>query len=182
VGLDQIIVNCKKNCPKAQEELYGLFAKKLFGVCLKYSKSYADAQDNLHDGFILILDRINQFSNKGSFEGWAKRVMINNALHKFKDVRFLNIVDTDLAEEDVTIGDEPIALDTLLKMVQQLPDQYRLVFSLYVLDGYSHKEIAEILKITTGTTKSNLARARMILREKINTYTGNPIRTKYNAR
>ncbi len=182
MGLDQIIANCKKNCPKAQEELYKLFAKKLFGVCLKYSKSYADAQDNLHDGFIIILDKINQFSNKGSFEGWAKRVVINNALQKFKTVRFLDIVDADFPEEEITLDEEPIVLDALLKMVQELPDQYRLVFSLYVLDGYSHKEIADMLNITTGTTKSNLARARIILREKINTYTGNPTSIKYHER
>ena len=80
--LDQLIEECKKHNPKAQEQLYHLFSKKFFGLCLKYSSNYADAQDNLQDGFILLFKKIEQFSGKGSFEGWAKRVMINNALQK----------------------------------------------------------------------------------------------------
>jgi RNA polymerase sigma-70 factor (ECF subfamily) len=170
VGLDQLIADCKKNCPKAQEQLYQLFSKKLFGVCLKYSINYADAEDNLQDGFLIIYDKIKQFNFKGSFEGWAKRIIINNALQKFRDVRFMEIVDDTVTDEEVEIDDENISIDYLMQIIQELPDQYRLVFNLYVLDGYSHKEVAEMLKITTGTTKSNLARARMILKEKIENY------------
>nr|WP_231380039.1 sigma-70 family RNA polymerase sigma factor [Flavobacterium sp. CG_9.1] len=165
-----MITDCKKNCPKAQEQLYQLFSKKLFGVCLKYSINYADAEDNLQDGFLIIYDKIKQFNFKGSFEGWAKRIIINNALQKFRDVRFMEIVDDTVADEEVEIDDENISIDYLMQIIQELPDQYRLVFNLYVLDGYSHKEVAEMLKITTGTTKSNLARARMILKEKIENY------------
>ncbi|TDE04388.1 RNA polymerase sigma factor [Flavobacterium sandaracinum] len=170
MGLDQLITDCKKNCPKAQEQLYQLFSKKLFVVCLKYSINYADAEDNLQDGFLIIYDKIKQFNFKGSFEGWAKRILINNALQKFRDVRFMEIVDDTVADEEVEIDDENISIDYLMQIIQELPDQYRLVFNLYVLDGYSHKEVAEMLKITTGTTKSNLARARMILKEKIENY------------
>lgn len=171
MGLDQIINDCKKNNSKAQEQLYQLFSKKFFGVCLKYSSNYADAQDNLQDGFLIIFRKINQFSGKGSFEGWAKRVMINNALQKFKGVRYLELTNENIAEDDVEIDDENVPIEYLMQIIQELPDQYRLVFSLYVLDGYSHKEIAETLKITTGTTKSNLSRARLILKEKIEVYT-----------
>lgn len=167
MGLDQIIAECKKKCPKAQEQLYHLLSKKLYAVCLKYSSNYADAQDNLQDGFILIFDKIQQYTCKGSFEGWAKKVMINNALQKFRSVRYLEIVNDCIPEENIEIEDDNISIDYLLQIIQELPDQYRLVFSLYVLDGYSHKEIAEMLTITTGTTKSNLARARAILKEKI---------------
>lgn len=170
MGLDQLIADCKKNCPKAQEQLYQLFSKKLFGVCLKYSINYADAEDNLQDGFLIIYDKIKQFNFKGSFEGWAKRIIINNALQKFRDVRFMEIVDDTVTDEEVEIDDENISIDYLMQIIQELPDQYRLVFNLYVLDGYSHKEVAEMLKVTTGTTKSNLARARMILKEKIENY------------
>ncbi|EIA09937.1 RNA polymerase sigma factor [Flavobacterium frigoris] len=169
--LDQIISDCKKNNPKAQEQLYQLFSKKFFGVCLKYSSNYADAQDNLQDGFLIIFRKINQFSGKGSFEGWAKRVMINNALQKFKGVRYLELTTENIPEDDVEIDDDNVPIEYLMQIIQELPDQYRLVFSLYVLDGYSHKEIAETLKITTGTTKSNLSRARVILRDKIEVYT-----------
>ena len=169
--LEQIIADCKKNKPKAQEQLYQLFSKKFYGVCLKYSSNYADAQDNLQDGFLIIFRKIDQFSGKGHFEGWAKRIMINNALQKLNGIRYLEVINDNIPEDDVEIDDENVPLDYLMKIIQELPDQYRLVFSLYVLDGYSHKEIAEMLKITTGTTKSNLSRARLILKEKIEAYT-----------
>ncbi|TRX01689.1 RNA polymerase sigma factor [Flavobacterium gawalongense] len=169
--LDQIINDCKKNYPKAQEQLYQLFAKKFFGVCLKYSSNYADAQDNLQDGFLIIFRKIEQFSGKGSFEGWAKRIMINNALQKYRGVRYMEVINENIPDTAIEVDDENISIDYLMQIIQELPDQYRLVFSLYVLDGYSHKEVAEMLKITTGTTKSNLARARLILKEKIEAYT-----------
>ena len=171
MGLEQLIIDCKKNDPNAQAQLYQLFSSKLFGVCLKYSSNYADAQDNLQDGFLIIFTKIEQFQFKGSFEGWAKRIMINNALQKFRGVRFLEILnDEDFEEEVVEIDDEAISLDYLMVIIQELPDRYRLVFNLYVLDGYSHHDIAAMLDITTGTTKSNLARARIILKEKIETF------------
>lgn len=174
MGLEQLIADCKNNDSRAQEQVYKLFAPKFFGVCLKYSTNYAEAQDNLQDGFIIVFKKIEQFNFKGSFEGWAKRIMINNALQKYRTgIRFLEIVNDNIQEDEVPeIDDENITLDYLMKIIQELPDRYRLVFNLYVLDGYSHKEIAEMLEITTGTTKSNLARARMILKEKIDYYTG----------
>ncbi|WP_026706050.1 RNA polymerase sigma factor [Flavobacterium soli] len=177
MGLEQLISDCKRNDAKAQEQLYKLFAAKFFGVCLKYSANYAEAEDNLQDGFIIIFKKIDQFNFKGSFEGWAKRIMVNNALQKYRTgVRFLEIVNENIPEEeDLEIEDENISLDYLMSIIQELPDRYRLVFNLYVLDGYSHKEISEMLEITTGTTKSNLARARMILKEKIDLYTGKKI-------
>jgi RNA polymerase sigma factor (sigma-70 family) len=176
VGLELLIEQCKKKDIKAQEQLYRLFAQKFFGVCLKYSANYAEAQDNLQDGFLIIFNKIEQYNGKGSFEGWAKRVMINNALQKFRGVRHLEVVNEDIAvEEPVELDDENISLDYLLSIIQELPERYRLVFNLYVLDGFSHKEIAEMLNITTGTTKSNLARARIILKEKIDIHTGKNI-------
>lgn len=172
MGLDQLIAECNKKCPKAQEQLYLLFSKKLFGICLKYSSNYADAEDNLQEGFLIIFEKIEQFNSKGSFEGWAKRILINHALQKFKGVRFMEVLNENIPEVEVEIDDENISLDYLLQIIQELPDQYRLVFNLYVLDGYSHKEVAEMLQITTGTTKSNLARARGILKAKIDVHTG----------
>ncbi len=165
--LENLISECKKNQPKAQEQLYRLFEKKFFGLCLKYSSSYADAQDNLQDGFLIIFRKINQYSGKGSFEGWAKKILINNALQKYKGVRFMEVLTDDLFDVDVEIDEEEISLDYLMQIIQELPDQYRIVFSLYVLDDYSHKEISEMLSISTGTTKSNLHRARLLLKEKI---------------
>ncbi|MFY0481778.1 RNA polymerase sigma factor [Flavobacterium sp. PLA-1-15] len=177
MGLEQLITDCKKNDAKAQEQLYRLFSAKFFGVCLKYSANYAEAEDNLQDGFIIIFKKIDQFNFKGSFEGWAKRIMVNNALQKYRTgVRFLEIVNEDIQEEEtLELDDESISLDFLMSIIQELPDRYRLVFNLYVLDGYSHKEISDMLEITTGTTKSNLARARAILKEKIDLHTGKKI-------
>lgn len=174
MGLDQLINDCKKNDAKAQEQIYKLYAPKFFGVCLKYSVNYAEAEDNLQDGFIIIFKKIEQFQFKGSFEGWAKRIMINNALQKYRtQVRFLEVVNDDFIEDQIPeIDDQDVSLEYLMQIIQELPDRYRMVFNLYVLDGYSHKEIADILEITTGTTKSNLARARMILKEKIDFHTG----------
>ncbi|WPR72283.1 RNA polymerase sigma factor [Flavobacterium sp. NG2] len=165
--LEELISKCKNNNPKAQEQLYRLFANKLFGVCLKYSSNYADAQDNLQDGFIIIFKKIEQYSGKGSFEGWCKRIMINNALQKFKGIRYMEVLNESIPDEVVEIEDETVPLDYLMQIIQELPHQYRIVFSLYVLDGYSHQEISEMLSISTGTTKSNLHRARLILKEKI---------------
>jgi RNA polymerase sigma-70 factor (ECF subfamily) len=160
LGLEQLINACKENDTKAQEQLYRLFSSKLFAVCLKYSRNYAEAQDNLQDGFMIIFNKIGQYTFKGSFEGWIKRIMVNN-------------VNTDIPDEvEVEIDADTISLEYLMKIIQELPDRYRLVFNLYAIDGYPHKEIAEMLEITTGTSKSNLARARIILKEKIEKYHG----------
>ena len=165
--LEKLISECQNNQPKAQEQLYRLFEKKFFGLCLKYSSSYADAQDNFQEGFLIIFRKINQYSGKGSFEGWAKRILINNALQKHKGVRFMEVLNDNIPDVDLVIDEEEISLDYLLQIIQELPDQYRIVFSLYVLDDYSHQEISEMLSISTGTTKSNLHRARLLLKEKI---------------
>ncbi len=168
LNLEQLIIDCKKKDTKAQEQLYRLFSAKLFAICLKYSRSYAEAEDNLQDGFLIVFEKISQFNFKGSFEGWIKRVMINNVLQQYRTVRFLEIVNDNIADEvEVDFDDENISIDYLMKIIQELPDRYRLVFNLYVIDGYSHKEIAEMLTISVGTSKSNLSRAKVILKEKI---------------
>lgn len=168
MSLEQLIENCKHNDTKAQGKLYKLFASKLFSVCLKYSKNYAEAEDNLQDAFLTIFDKIEQFRHKGSFEGWMKRITINTVLQRYRNEKIFGILNDIEAEDvEVDIPDDDIDLDYLLKLVQNLPDRYRLVFNLYVLDGYSHKEIADMLEITTGTSKSNLARARQILKTNI---------------
>jgi RNA polymerase sigma-70 factor (ECF subfamily) len=168
LDLKKLINDCKNNNRKAQEQLYRLYSGKLFAVCLKYSRNYAEAQDNLQDGFLIIFQKIGQYSFKGSFDGWLKRVMINNVLQQYRQQTFLSLVNEDIAEDyEIELDDDEISLDYLLKIIQELPDRYRLVFNLYVIDGYSHAEIAEMLNINIGTSKSNLARGRMILKEKI---------------
>jgi len=168
LGLDELIKQCANNDRKAQKEIYQLFAGKLFSICLKYSKNKQEAQDNFQDGFIVIFEKIGQFNFKGSFEGWLKRVMLNTVLLKYRKKNVLNIVTEDIPDEVIVdVDDDEISLDFLLNLINELPDRYRMVFNLYALDGYSHKEISEMLLIAEGTSKSNLARARAILKQKI---------------
>ena len=167
----EIIKACIKNNRTAQNELFRKYKDTLFFISLKYCRSEADAEDNLHDAFITIFQKINTFKNKGSFEGWMKRITIYKAIDKYKNNKFISIeIKDDILEEKVEIEDGPsLNLDQLLEIVQQLPDQYRLVFNLYQLDGFSHKEIAILLNISEGTSKSNYHRAKLILRDKIQT-------------
>lgn len=154
--------------PKAQAELYTRYNSVLFSICLKYAPNKTEAEDILQDSFITIFDKIEQYKRKGSFEGWLKRVTINTALQRYRKPTVVSLVNEENIEDvGVEVIDETITLDFLLKLVQELPDRYRMVFNLYVLDGYSHKEIAKLLSISQGTSKSNLARARKILKNKI---------------
>ncbi|WP_299105946.1 RNA polymerase sigma factor [uncultured Tenacibaculum sp.] len=167
MALEELIKRCCQQELKAQAEMYQLFARKLFALCLKYSRNYQDAEDTLQDSFLTVFKKIEQYNNKGSFEGWIKRITINTALQKYREKSPLQLVkEENLVEEDVEL-DDSLNLDVLLGLIQQLPDRYRLVFNLYVLDNFSHKEIAEMLNISEGTSKSNLSRAKLILKEKI---------------
>lgn len=153
MGLKQLIQKCSKNDTKAQAELYQLFSGKLFSVCLKYCKNYAEAEDNLQDAFVTIFNKISQYKHKGSFEGWLKRITINTALQRYRNQGVFEIIDdTNIEDVEVTVEDDDVTLEFLLQIIQELPDRYRLVFNLYVLDGYSHKNIADMLDITIGTS------------------------------
>ncbi len=171
LSLNQLIENCKINDTKAQSELYKLFSSKLFSICLKYSRNYAEAEDNLQDAFLTIFKKIDQFKNKGSFEGWLKRVTINTVLQQYRNQKVFDIVNENIIDDtEIDIDEDNISIDYLLQIIQELPDRYRLIFNLYVLDGYSHKDIATMLDINIGTSKSNLARARQILKQTIVNY------------
>lgn len=168
MSLKQLILKCKSGDIVSQSEIYHLFAGKLFAICLKYSKTQQEAEDNLQEAFITIFKKIDQFKFKGSFEGWMKRIVINTALQTYRQKKVLNLVEENYPDEvEVDIDENYISLDYLLKIIQELPERYRMVFNLYVLDGYSHKEIANLLNVAEGTSKSNLSRARLILKDKI---------------
>ncbi|WP_282134817.1 RNA polymerase sigma factor [Seonamhaeicola maritimus] len=171
MSLNQLIENCKINDTKAQGELYKLFSNKLFSICLKYSRNYAEAEDNLQDAFLTIFNKIEQYKHKGSFEGWLKRITVNTALQRYRNEKVFDIINENVIEDvEIEVDEDVFSLDFLLKIIQELPDRYRLVFNLYVLDGYSHKDIADMLSINVGTSKSNLARARQILKQNIEDY------------
>jgi RNA polymerase sigma factor (sigma-70 family) len=171
VSLKQLIHLSKQRDRKAQEQLYRLFSNKLYGICLKYSRNKTEAEDNLQDSFITIFNKIDQYKFKGSFEGWMSRITVNTVLQKYRKDGVLDVISDEIPDEaEVYVSDQDVSLQYLLGIIRELPDRYRLVFSMYVLDGYSHKEISEMLNISEGTSKSNLSRARLILKNKIEDY------------
>ena len=167
--LDQIIQGCKKKDARAQAELYKRYSSVLYAVCLRYSPNKVEAEDNLQDAFITIFNKAEQFKDKGSFEGWIKRITVNTVLQKYRKQKVFSLTDEAQIEDtaDQQVVDNGLPLDYLLSIIQELPHRYRLVFTMYVMDGYSHKEIGALLKISDGTSKSNLARAIGILKIKI---------------
>lgn len=166
---EDLILKCKKNNREAQNDLFQRYKDTLFLLSLKYCRNEVEAEDNLHDAFISIFETIKNYKNKGSFEGWMKRITIYKAIDKYNKKKPLNIeINNDLLE-DTSVETETVnlPLDVILNFIQELPDQYRLVFSLYQLDNYTHKEIAAMLSISESTSKSNLHRAKSILKKKI---------------
>ena len=129
MSLNQLIENCKINNTKAQGELYKLFSSKLFSICLKYSKNYVEAEDNLQDAFLIIFNKIEQYKNKGSFEGWLKRVTINTVLQKYRSQKVFDIVNENIVEDvELEVDEEHISLDYLLQIIQELPDRLPVGF------------------------------------------------------
>ena len=171
-NLDRIIDKCKQGDRQAAEKIYQIFSAKMFALCLRFSKDRADAEDTLQDGFIKIFTSIGQYTGKGSGEGWMKRIMINTAMEKFRKNSPLQIVEELPEIEDNEDIDEEVSIpeEVLADFVNQLPERYKMVFNLYVIEEMSHKDIAALLGINEGTSKSNLARAREILKRKVKEY------------
>ena len=169
----KLIEDCIKGKRRAQNKLYKRYARTMLGICLRYSKNKSEAEDVLQEGFIKIFRNIKNFRREGSFEGWMKRIMVNTALiHSRNNMKHYFHSDIDNLSE-VLIDNEELetegrfSVKEMMSLVQSLPDGYRAVFNLYVFDDYSHTEIAEILEISEGTSKSQLARARRLLQNKL---------------
>lgn len=170
----KLIEGCLAGKRKAQSELYTRFAPMLYGVCLRYASSRFEAQDMLQEGFIKIFTALSSYESKGSFEGWMKRIVINNALNNIRS-KSKQPLFTDFSEvenlPDAPSGDEEIVQppdkETMLRLVQELPQGYRMVFNLYVFEDYSHKDIAEMAGISENTSKTQLMRARNLLQKKL---------------
>lgn len=169
MSIDRLIKSCKKQNLNAQSELYTTYKDVLFTLCLKYCKNVEEAEDNLQDAFISIFHNISNYKGKGSFEGWMKRITINKAIDKYKKEGHINVMINDDVFENIEIDTNElnVPLHTLLDTIQELPSRYRLVFNMYEMDNYTHKEIAKSLDISEGTSKSNLHRAKLILKDKI---------------
>ena len=155
---------------RAQEKLYRMFAPKMFGVCLRFAKDKTEAEDNLHDGFVKVFTNISKFRYEGSLEGWIRRIMVNVSLERYRKQNLIHSVEEIGIYESQNISEDildKISANELIELIQELPPRYRMVFNLFVMEGLSHQQIGEMMKITIGTSKSNLSRAKDILKRKV---------------
>jgi RNA polymerase sigma factor (sigma-70 family) len=168
-----LIAGCMSGDRKMQQELYQRFASKMFGVCLRYAGNTEEAEDILQEGFIKVFKKIGSFRGEGSFEGWVRRIFVNTAIEQFRRKTYLQPITE--REEETVKGDYVSVLDTLaekdiINLVQQLSPGYRTVFNMYVVEGYTHKQIGDVLGISEGTSKSQLSRAKTILQDLVRTH------------
>lgn len=168
----QLIEGCKEKKRESQKYLYEKYARSMYGVCLRYASTMENAQDLLQDGFIKVFSVIGSYQGKGSFEGWLKRVFINLALEGLRKEKAITATEDinnipDIADFDDDEKINNISEDDLMAMIQELPKGYKMVFNLYAIENLSHKEIAQMLNIAEGTSRSQYIRARQILQEKV---------------
>lgn len=161
--------------PKMQEALYQKYAPKMYAVCLRYAGNNDDAQDLLQEGFIKVFRNLEKYRHEGSFEGWMRRIFVNTSIEQYRRKVHLNSIseqeERGIEDASVSVLDQ-LAERDIVQLVQELSPGYRAVFNLYVIEGYSHKEIAELLSISEGTSKSQLARAKSILQKKVAEFLG----------
>jgi len=169
---EELIKGCLREEAACQKELFNRYAGRMLGVCHRYARNSADAEDILQDAFIKVFDKIRQFKSEGSFEGWIRRIMVNTALKKYSLRRYeKELTGYEIKDRDES-GLEPSAYShltqkELLEMIHQLPDGYRIIFNLYVIEGYQHEEIAAMLGIQPGTSRSQLVKARNLLQKQL---------------
>ncbi len=169
--LHLLINNCIKGDRQSQASLYKHYAPTMMVVCMRYSKNKEEAEEALQEGFMKVFTHLQQFKFEGSFEGWIRRIMVNCSLRRLKSKHHLHAVvnidnSSNLFEANETIH-ASLGAKELLLLVQQLPPAYKMVFNLYVFEGLKHREIAELLDISEGTSKSNLSDARVILQKAV---------------
>jgi RNA polymerase sigma factor (sigma-70 family) len=165
---DELIKGCIRREPNAQKHLYDMYSSKMYGLCYRYIKDSMTAEDVLVTSFMKVFDKIDQFKHEGSFEGWIRRIVVNEALSSLRKNRTMYL-ETELEQADYepnynSLSDH-LEEEDLLNMVNELPTGYRIVFNMYAIDGYSHKEIADSLGISENTSKSQLSRARTFLQK-----------------
>jgi len=168
--INDCLEGCKAGNRQMQEMLYKLTASKMLAVCMRYAKDRMEAEDVLQMAYIKIFQKVKEYRGDGSFEGWIRRIMVNTAIESYrKNLRSLNIVPIEDAYEQPSAGFDfsSLGMQDLLNVIQKLADGYRMVFNMYIIEGYSHKEIAETLGISEGASKSQLSRARAILQQEI---------------
>lgn len=168
---EQIIEGCLKNDRNAQRVLYDRYAPLMLGICMRYAQDKAEAEDVLQEGFVKVFLRIKQYKKKGSFEGWLKRIIINTAISNYrknlKHYYHSELGDVSEGYYKTKFPNSDFTKDELLAVIRELPKGYRIVFNLYAIEGYKHKEIADMLDIDTTTSKSQYSRARKLLQKKL---------------
>ena len=168
---EEVIAGCLKKQKEFEDQLYKKFAPTMFAICYRYAGNKDDAKDIFQDGFIKVYSQLKNFKTQGSLEGWIKRIFINTALDFCKSKKYFQIelAEKDFKEEENNDLNENLDIpkEKLFEMISNLPHGYRLVFNLYALENYAHKEIAEVLNIDIGTSKSQLYKARKILKTKV---------------
>ena len=173
LGQKEIIRQCLNNNRQAQFKLYEKYSPAMFGVCLRYAKNATDAEDILQEGFIKVFRYLKDFTGRGSFEGWLRKIMVNSALNFYKRKNLIaKGVDPETVQYYVANENDISALakmnhEELLEIIKTLPDGYRTVFNLNVIEGYSHKEIGSLMEISVNTSKSQLSRARRSLKRMV---------------
>jgi len=175
--IKNIISGCLKGNRRDQELLYRRHAARLYAVCLQYSGNDEEARDILQEGFIKIFENLVNYKHEGSFEGWIRRIIVNTALEKYRSKHLLHRVDDidQIPEPEADPDNEDYAglqAVDLMTIIRELPPKYRMVFNLFAIEGYSHKEIGKMMNISEGTSKSNLSRARVILQRRVGSLTG----------
>jgi RNA polymerase sigma factor (sigma-70 family) len=168
--IDELVKRCKAGERKAQELLYKQFASKMLGVCMRYATDRMEAEDMLQNGFVRVFQKVNDYRGEGSFEGWVRRIMVHSSIEYYrKHHKMMQAVDIEGINEPSTDAIAPANLNAkdLMALIQQLSPGYRMVFNLYAIEGYSHREVSVILGITESASKSQLSRARMILKEQV---------------
>jgi len=164
----ELIQGCRDNDRKYQELLYRKYAKKMYGICMSYAKDRSMAQEILQDGFVKVFKKIDTFKEQGSLEGWIRKIITNTALDYLRQKsKLYEFIDDNKEVEEERLDNsilEKINADGIFKLIGQLPEGAKAVFNLYAVEGYSHKEIAEKLEITEGTSKSQFKRARSLLK------------------
>jgi len=170
VEIEQIIQGCLKGDRISQKALFDRFSGKMLAVCSRYSRHVMEAEDLLQDGFIKVFTNLDQYKFEGPFEQWIRRIMINNAIKNCHRKSFQN--EYSVGDELPETFEDAEAINSmsereLLGMISELPEGYRMVFNLYAIEGYSHKEISESLKIEESTSRSQLVKARKVLQDKL---------------
>jgi RNA polymerase sigma-70 factor (ECF subfamily) len=165
-----LIAGCIDRDPKCQEELYNRFSARMYAVCLRYARHELEAQDMLQEGFIKVFEKLNTFKGSGSLEGWVRRIMVHSAISTYRKKSFQNekFGMENLPENSVpSDAFDRMSHQELMGLIQTLPDGYRMVFNLYAIEGFDHKEIASKLGCGESTSRSQLAKARKLLQTKI---------------